>query len=258
MNCLRFISVLFLLTVSGICARSQIRILPREKVENAAAPRLASDSASFVFDTRHIVAEPMNEDDMPKTFRYVLRNDGGCDIRIKRLVTTCSCASASIDRMTVAPGETASVSVRYTPEGHPGRFERRIFIYSEGNDDPSAVLRLTVDVGNGADLSDDWPVQMGMIRLRRSEVTFKAGQKAVEMLRCVNAGDKAVRIGCEHLFLPGCLSFKAEPEELEPGDEGQIIIMYDPSKGESREREKVILKGLGVPPGQSSIDVRIK
>ena len=40
---------------------AQIKVLPREKLEAVANPRLSPDSASLQFDVRKIIAEPMNE-----------------------------------------------------------------------------------------------------------------------------------------------------------------------------------------------------
>jgi hypothetical protein len=58
--------------------------------------------------------------------------------------------------------------------------------------------------------------------------------------------------------MPACLGFITEPETVGAGEEGEIVISYDPLKGGERERMPVILKGMGVPPSQSKITVIIK
>ena len=78
--------------------------MPREKVESVANPRLSRDSAALAFDTRHIVAEPMNEDDAPKTFVYRLTNAGKEPLVIKRLVSSCSCAAAVAVKTEIGQG----------------------------------------------------------------------------------------------------------------------------------------------------------
>ena len=147
--------------------------------------------------------------------------------------------------------------VTYDPKGHPGRFERKIFVYTEGEDDPAAILRLSVDVSNGADISREWPVQMGQIRLRRQDVTFSEGTKAVEKIRFINLGDRALQMTCEKAFLPDCLSFRTEPAIVASGEEGMMVISYDPSASELRDNTKVILKGLGLPPSKATITVKL-
>lgn len=255
----RIISFLVFFLALVPSAFSQIRILPREKVESVSNPRLSPDSSSLSFETMRIVADVMNEDDSPKTFIFRFENVGREQIAINRLFSTCSCASATVSKNMIEPGEKAEIAVRYNPKGHPGKFERRILVYTDGEDDPAAVLKLAVEVENGSDLSGMWPVQVGNIRMRRSEVIFKEGVRAVEKLRFINLSGRELELECEEAFLPACLSFRTEPEVVSDGETGEIIIAYDPlAVGPVRENNKVMLKGLEVPPSRSCINVLIQ
>jgi len=244
--------------ISTAAASAQIRIVPQDRLEEVSSPRLSADSASLHFDATHIIADPMNEDDAPQTFVYAFTNDGSKTMHIERLMSTCSCASATCSVTDVEPGQRAEIKVRYNPKGHPGRFERKVFVYTQKGNAPAAVLRLSVDVSSGADLSAEWPVQMCQIRLRRSEVSFSGSDKAVETIRFINLGDKPVELQCETAFLPECLEFSTVPKTVRPGAEGQIRIAFDPGRSGVRETMKVILKGLGLPPSKSTITVKIK
>ena len=258
MALVRFIMVCVAVMVSAMTADAQLRMVSREKLQEVANPALSADSASLSFEQKHIIAEPMNEDDAPTSFAYRFTNVGKETVTIKRLVSTCSCASAVCPVKEVAPGASAEISVTYNPKGHPGKFERKIFVYTQDGNSPAVVLRLSVEVATGADLSQEWPVQMGSIRLRRSEVAFSAGAKGVEQLRVINLSGRPLALQCEENFLPECLSFRTEPKVVEDGAEGVIVISYDPSLPGVRDSMNVILKGLGLPPTKSSITVRIK
>ena len=98
---------------------------------------------------------------------------------------------------------------------------------------------------------------MGQIRLRRQDVTFSEGTKAVEKIRFINLGDRALQLTCEKAFLPDCLSFRTEPAIVASGEEGMMVISYDPSASELRDNTKVILKGLGLPPSKATITVKL-
>jgi hypothetical protein len=37
-----------------------------------------------------------------------------------------------------------------------------------------------------------------------------------------------------------------------------LTVSYDPQKGDAREKVLLVLKGLGVPPGQSTINIRFE
>lgn len=257
MNLRRLISALTAILLAGTPVFSQIRILPREKVESVANPRLSRDSAALAFDTRHIIADPMSEDDLPRTFVYSFCNAGKEPLVIKRLVSSCSCAAAVAVKQELEPGESSEIRVTYNPKGHPGRFERKVFVYTESEHEPAAVLRLSVDVTNGSDMSREWPVQIGSIRLRRQEVIFAEGVKAAEKMRFINLSGKPLTLSCEDAFLPECLSFRTEPATVADGEEGQMVISYDPEASGARETMKVILKGLGLPPSKATITVKV-
>ena len=234
-------------------AGAQLKLVSKEKLQSVNSPRLSKDSASLGFVTRHIVAEPMTEDDAPKTFTFEFTNQGRGKLEIKRVVSTCSCAQAVCPTKALAPGEKSAVTVAYNPKGHPGRFERKIFVYTQDGDVPAAVLRLSVDVENCMDLSGLYPVSMGKIRLRRAGVRFTDGKDAVEKIRFVNVSGRVLRFDCDRAFLSECLSFYAPPTR--PLEEGEMVIRYDSTKPGASEKMKIFLNDLGVPPSQSSLTV---
>lgn len=248
--------LMFIVWAMACDASAQMKLISRERVEEVSSPRLSADSSSLAFDVTHIAAHPMNEDDAPENFVYTFRNVGKENLEIIRLVSTCSCATATCSVKTVEPGASASINVRYNPKGHPGRFERKVFVYTQEGNNPAAVLKLSVDVTNGSDYATLWPIQMGGIRLRNTEVTFTSGKKAVETVSFINLTGKTLKLECEDMFLPQCLTFSSDP--VANGAEGVMTITYDPSGPALREKTSIILKGLGLPPSKSSIIIRIK
>lgn len=255
---MRKTALILLLTFVCAVAQAQIRIVPREKLESVGNPRHSSDSAFLKFDKRHINHE-MAEDDNPAVFRFRMWNSGNQILQIKRLVSSCSCASAICDRQVMNPGDSASVTVTYNPKGHFGRFERKVFIYTREGDTPAATLRLNVNVNASADSETLYPYQIGNLGLRRKEISFSKGHKSVEHIPVINRGNKAVRLECIREMLPQCLAFSADPVLLGAGEEGKIIVIYDPTSSDGeREQMHIVMKGLGGQPSQSSITVKIK
>lgn len=242
----------------GIIAQAQMIIVPREKLDAVNNPRLSEKSTSFRFETITITAATMNEDDGVQTFVYPFENAGRDTLKIGRLLTSCSCAVASCPKMILAPGETSEISVRYNPKGHPGRFERKVFVYADEEDAPAAVLKLIVNVERGVDVSGHFPLSMGNIRVRRNEVHFVKGRMATERCVFINVCDKPLTLQCESALMPECLRFWTEPVTVDPGQEGVILIDYDPVKGGEKSRMPVMIKGLGVPPSQAAITVYMK
>lgn len=240
-----------------LSAGAQIVIVPREKLEGISNPKLSENASSLKFESMMITAEPMSEDDGVKEFTYPFRNIGSDTLRISRIVSTCSCAQASCRDLILSPGAASQIKVSYNPKGHPGRFERRIFVYIDRDESPAAVLRLVVNVDRGADMSGLYPISMGNIRVRRNEISFTRGEKGVEACVFMNVGEKPLQLQCETALLPPCLTFRTEPQTVAPGQEGRIIIGYDPQEGNPRATMPVVIKGLGVPPTQAAITVNI-
>lgn len=257
MRLFRLIYVCFILILAGPDVQAQIRIIPREQLEAMANPRLSSDSSFLDFDVRRIVADRMNESDDPKVFKYPFTNIGPEKLEVKRLVSNCSCASAICHKKQVEPGESAVITVTYNPEGHPGKFERRVFVYTQDGNSPAAILKLEVEVEGSKDFSGLFRHQMGSIRLRRKEVTFSQEKKAVETIPFVNLSGKPLRLECDRMMLPKCLDFAVEPEIVGDRQEGMIKISFAPEKLGTVRQMQVLLKNLGVSPSRSAIKVNV-
>lgn len=258
MKVLTLISVICILYVSCQETHAQIRIVSRDEIEAVASPRMSPDSAFLSFDTRYIEASDMTEDDAPRTFRFEMKNIGESALDIHRVNTTCSCVTTTVGKTTLEPGESTILTARYDPEGHPGKFERKIFVYTGPGNNPAAVLRLSVDIAASPDKARLYQVQMGSIRMRGKEIIFRRGVKGVEILNFINLSGKSLKLECETMFLPGNISFETRPASVADGQEGMIVISYEPSESDRYDKVPIILKGLGVPPGQSTINIKFE
>lgn len=131
-------------TILGHSAMAQIRILPKEKIDSIANPPLAPNAGNVIFEQDMIIAEFASGDTASRTFEYGFINKGVRPLVISRLVSTCSCAKAEYDKRVIKPGERGVIRLIYNPEGRLGKNVRRVFVYTDDNVQPSAVLRLEV------------------------------------------------------------------------------------------------------------------
>ena len=143
MNVLRLIVMVAVLAF-GQTAYAQLKILPKEKVDSVANPPLAANAKDIVFDCDRMIADYEPGDIQPRTFEYAFVNRGNSQIVITRLVSTCSCAVARYDKRVIGPNERGVIRLTYNPERRIGRQIRRVFVYTDENRQPSAVLRLEV------------------------------------------------------------------------------------------------------------------
>ena len=134
-----------LLAVAMVWAQNsmaQIKILPKERIDSIANPPLAPNAGNVIFERDMIIAEFASGDTASRTFEYGFINKGVRPLLISRLVSTCSCAKAEYDKRVIKPGERGVVRLTYSPEGRLGKNLRRVFVYTDENTQPSAILRL--------------------------------------------------------------------------------------------------------------------
>lgn len=231
------------------------------QIDSLYNPPVSESGADMLFGTNVLDAGTIMETAVPPEYEFTWTNVGDRPVTVLKVTTTCGCAVPSFERVPVPPGEKGSLKVTYHPKGHPGKFDRRIFVYTDlSGARPAAVLSL-----KGYVEAADVPVwmfrhQMGSLYLRRTELEIDGQRKAVERILCMNAGSEPLRIGVESTLLPPYLSFRCEPETIPPGGEADLVISYDPEAVPMKMLKvvPVILTGLDLPPSQRTIMVKIK
>lgn len=139
----RFIVLVAVLGISQI-AQAQLKILPKSQIDSIANPPLAQNAGAMRFDKVLINGVKMSAQDAPRTFEYPFINRGSSALVISRLVSTCSCASASYDKRVIKAGERGVIRIVYNPKGRIGTNLQRVFVYTADNTQPTAILRLEV------------------------------------------------------------------------------------------------------------------
>lgn len=240
--------------------RAQIKTFPKERLDSLLHPATAPGGRAMRFERTLVDAGQIGEDDTPRSYTYPWRNDGDTPLVITRIRTTCGCAVATWSREPVRPGGEGTVRVTYHPKGHPGSFQRKIFVFTQLSDKlPSAVLELTGHVLPSVLPTADYPYGMGSLLLKQNAVRIAGKQIQTERIECLNAGDKPLRITADERLLPDWLLVESDPAVIEPGKTGDLVIRFDPAKAPERLPEglPVILQGVDLPPGQRTIRIRI-
>lgn len=239
-------------------ARGQFHIVPRERLDSMAQPALAHGAQAMRFDRTRIETGAIGEDDGPKSFVFTWRNTGDKPLVITRVKTTCGCAVPTCGKRPVKPGETDSVTVTYHPKGHPGRFVRKIFIFTQlAGNAPSATLELAGEVIPSARPTYAYPHARGNLLLKQEEIRIEGTRPQVETIECLNGGNDTLRVRIDTRILPPCVRARFAPEALPPGGVGELTVRFDPAAGKAPGRIPLFLRGLGLQPGQSTVMVRI-
>ena len=158
-------------------------------------------------------------------------------------------------------GGEGTVTVTYHPKGHPGSFDRRIFVYTQLSDKmPTAILHLTGTVIASERTDGDYPYAMGALRLKQQSVRLAPERLQNERIECLNTGGKAMRPRCDEHLLPPGITFRCEPATLAPGAKGDLVIGFDPAQATRRPPVQLplILEGPDVPPSGRTLQIRFE
>lgn len=230
-------------------------------IDSLAHPQVSETGAAMRFAGTTLDIGSIREDGGTREYEFSWINIGEAPVSITKVTTTCGCAVPSFDRTPVAQGDTSSLTVAYHPKGHPGKFSRRIFVYTGSSGKlPAAILTLKGYVEPAAVPVWQYGCRMGNLILKRDEVKFTEGQKAVERIQCMNAGDSPLTVGAETALLPPYIGFRCEPETIAPGEKADLVITYDPDACGTRLLKAVplVLTGPELPPSQRTVRVLLR
>ena len=250
----------------------QIRIVPREQLEL----NLSADSQALAFDTTELSLTSLSEDSEPVTVVFPVKNVSSRTLYLTRVSSSCSCLQPEpFDGfLKLSPGESYEIRAVYNPEGHPGKFSRKLFVYTAASEDtPAAVLTVNADVAWSSNLQTEFPVRCGNLLLARAEVTLSGGEKLlackkeIVSIRCYNASSKAMRLSAQTDFVPFPVVMHCEPQVLRSGERGRIVLEIGGAGcvggdgvagGVASVEYPIFLKGCGARPSESKIILKIK
>ena len=250
----------------------QIRIVPREQLEL----NLSADSQSLAFDTTELSLTSLSEDSEPVTVMFPVKNVSSRTLYMTRVSSSCSCLQPEpFDGfLKLSPGESSEIRAVYNPEGHPGKFSRKLFVYTAASEDtPAAVLTVNADVAWSSNPQTEFPVRCGNLLLARAEVTLSGGEKwpagktEIVSIRCYNASSKAMRLSAQTDFVPFPVVMHCEPQLLRSGERGRIVLEIGGAGyvggdgvagGVASGEYSIFLKGCGARPSESKIILKIK
>jgi uncharacterized protein (DUF58 family) len=78
--------------------------------------------------------------------RFAFKNVGSAPVTIRNTRTSCGCTTARLDKKTYAPGESGEITAKFTFGSRKGYQRKTVTVYTEGKQEPEAVLDMRVDV----------------------------------------------------------------------------------------------------------------
>ena len=169
---------------------------------------------------------------------FMIYNGGGAVLKLYGVSTSCKCITASLDKTTLQPADSAKLSVEYTNTGTPTSLENYISIKTNDPDNPDVRIFLNrVVPPTGPTLSQMPNDTVGgkgaapIIYFPETEHNFgqmKQGTIDSYTFKFMNKGNSNLRIR-DITTSCGCTAALIKEKDIAPGKEGEILVQFDSS-----------------------------
>ena len=194
-----------------------------------AAPVLPAQEGPAAFDSREWDFGAIREADGVVTHAFTVFNGDSRPLRLSRAIPGCSCISASLPAEAIAPGQSATVLVRFTPAGAAGLVERNVEIQAAGGRS-LGLLSIRADVlPADRSIQERYPVVLAEgLYASRADIRFgylERGRASGKVIFIANASGRTMRLRAEGLA--GTRFRAVFPETLAPGEEARLELWCD-------------------------------
>ena len=166
----------------------------------------------------------------PITAVFELRNKGSRRMKIEAVKPDCYCVAVDYPKGEIGGGDKFQIRMTYDAR-QLGHFNQQAAVISNGSQKPLYLTMKGVVLEHYVDLSGNYPVVMGDLRLDKSELEFddvNRGDQPVQELHLYNHGSQVFQPNLLHL--PPYLTALMQPEKLQPGEEGVMTVRLNSAK----------------------------
>ena len=163
------------------------------------------------------------------TFDFVVTNTGNQPLYIQKVTVSCGCTTPEWTKQPIPAGGKGKITAIYNPLNKPGTFNETLTVYS--NTIPTTTtltIKGEVIPYEEQIVGELFTFPVGSIRFKSNRLEFtnvkKTEVKGNDM-QIINRGEAPVKV--EFDLIPIYLKIKAEPEILQPGQQGRIVCTYD-------------------------------
>ncbi len=157
---------------------------------------------------------------------FVFRNEGTIPLQITNIRTTCNCKISDWTREPVPPGKEGTITVEFDPMNKVGAFHKTIQIQSTASN-PNMFLTIRGTVVPPVK-KEPLLYKIGELSVKTTHLNFGflfKGNTGIELLTVANMTSNPLKLAFDSV--PEHLYFKAIPPVLQPGEYGQVEVIYN-------------------------------
>ncbi len=161
----------------------------------------------------------------PVTAVFEFRNKSIRRLKIEAVDPDCNCTVVDYPKDVVRMGERFQIRMTYDAR-QLGHFDHQAAIISNGTKKPVYIRMKGVVLANYVDLSRNYPIEVGTLRVDRNELEFdnvNKGDHPVQQIQVYNNSGQPCRPNLMHL--PSYLTATVVPETVAPRGTATISVM---------------------------------
>lgn len=172
------------------------------------------------------------------THEFVFTNEGGAELVVEKVETTCGCTAALVSEKKIGPGKEGRIKTTFDTRGYSGKLTRYIYFSSNDGDSPRRELGLVADIevppSARVDV-DKYNLDMGLC-LEGETPSAKIVVKSV--------GQRELKVEMAHenvTFFSGGRPL-ASPFFLPAGESREVELRFPPQTRMGVQRDYVLIK----------------
>lgn len=235
---------------------AQIRIIPQDKIRQAATPTHIAQVGVEIEGGGVIDLGLINESDEPHRTLVRWSNNSGQSVAITRIRSGCGCLVANHDSKPVGSGENGEIELAFNPKGRSGAIRHRVYLYTTLSEDaPSAVVEVIGRVTTAGIEDPQWPHSAGTLQLRTRKITLGKGEQSVR-IAVRNGGSVPLVVVHDSKLSSQGVEAHTEPKVLQPTEEGDLVVTIKDSEATAMSPVVMLfLGGVDAPPRERRIEI---
>lgn len=154
-------------------------------------------------------------------------NTGDSALRVTNVRSTCGCTASSYTLSDVAPGDTGVVTLTYNPVGRPGRFDKNVYVYTDGIPNRSTLTIKGNVIGSPETIHERYPISVGALSIEQRIMPFGKiikGKSRTRYIGVYNRSEDSIKAVFSNI--PRHIRVEMIPETVKPGEQATITVTY--------------------------------
>lgn len=160
------------------------------------------------------------------TFKGV--NVGDEPLVIYDVKTNCGCTTTEkYAGEKFAPGDTLSITATYNASGRPGRFTKKLMVYTNAQPEKQTLTLAGTVIGTSNTLKSRYPVELGNLRLNSQTAVLgqaKKGRSPSSFIKVYNTTNDTLTP--QVVKKPKYMNAVVEPQTVTPGEQFIVSFTY--------------------------------